>query len=328
MLFARFRGGCRCRGVFSLLFLAVVVSMVAGCGGRNYHYRTGFEQFEKWQPVGEAAESSVVDINIKAHWFDPSSGTLNVRMDQEFEVEKSLYKQKARYERVSRDPNLFHLMNPFSWLLVCPDLPWRCFGKSGDWYLSSKYGDLEHVKVLETRRKSGPLVYSDAFARAQLIAIAENGEEWKKKTRAPIKEGQSVVRVRELALESPFRPDQLNVDFSVWANHHRRDLRIRLTDEQVASLNLFSERWLTPPELFKHHMVSIASCMEASDYQCVVARFFKIQDMDIEKPKSFYFYFGKALKQVGDEENARKALNNYLKDSRNRKYRSQAKALL
>lgn len=319
--FAR-RGPARWGG--GVVIIAMIV--LAGCGTTRHHERYGTIQFEEWQADHEAKTHSIVDASIKRSMFDPEEGRFVLSLEQDYEIHKALYVQPVAYRRISKDPNLLYLLNPLLWL-VCVDSPSACVGRDGEWGRAQDNGEREFVRTVEQEVRTGALTHPSAVVTVT-VSAKDQTREWTTELQPQISNGQVEIDVKRALLESPFRPENFSIFVVLRAETHRAYGLYKYDSETVASLDLFSERWLTQPELYGHHMYQIRSCMESSDYRCAVSHFFKIQELDIARPASFYFHFAKALSLAGDTENARKAAQIYLRDPQNQRYRSQAQVFL
>ncbi|KAA1176118.1 hypothetical protein FWJ25_03020 [Marinobacter salinexigens] len=308
------------------LILILAVLVVSGCGTTRDHKRYGVNQVEEWQPDYEAKRVSVVDTSIKTGILYLGDGQFVMKLEQDYRVTKNLYNQPVYSVRTSKDPNLFYILNPFIWL-ICLDKPAECFGRDGDWYGPYDNGDKEFVRVVDEEIRTGELGYPSASLDVLLTAKGKSGE-WEKNLKPEISGGQAKLDVKGILLESPFEPEEFYISAKLNAGEATAAADYYYSSKSVASLNLFSEKWLTKPELYSRYVHQIRSCMNESDYKCAVKQFFKIQDLEIDLPATFYFHFAKALSLVGDNENARRAAQMYLRDPRHQGYLTEAQAFL
>lgn len=307
--------------------LVAVVLLTTGCGHTQFHNRYGVTEVEEWQPEYEAAKTSIISADFGQSFYDSKSGRVTKTLVQEFEVQKILYNQRVKYVRVSKDPNLFFALNPLLLISVCVDKPSSCFGRHGDWSGPYNEGKPEFVKVVDREVRKGPLRHPSASVTASVL-VENNNRKWKAELHPDIENGRVVIDLKSTLLQSPFRPKTVMLHSLLKANQKSVSNYHAFTEGATEALGLFSESWLTTPELFGHYMNGIRTCTAASDYKCAVKYFFKIQDMDVKRPQSFYFHFARALALAGDKDNARKAAKLYLKNPKNLKYRSQAQTYL
>ncbi|MBY6033332.1 hypothetical protein KUV59_09140 [Marinobacter daepoensis] len=309
---------------FALVVLSLFV--LTGCGTTKLHKRYDVTQIEEWQEDYEAKRTSVIDASIKSGTLYLGDGQFVMELEQRYQVQKILYNQPRYYSRSSKEPNLFYILNPLLWI-TCLDTPSNCVGREGEWGGPYNDGDREFVRVQDQDTRTGPLSYPAAKLRVEVVATSATGE-WRETLEPEIARGRASIDVKETLQKSPFEPKAVRILAALQAGEASSSLESRYDQSVMERLGLFSERWLSKPELYARYVHQIRSCMNDSDYKCAVKHFFKIQDLKIEVPDTFYFHFAKALSLMGDTENARKAARMYLQDARHMAYASDAEAFL
>ncbi|MBR9872441.1 MAG: hypothetical protein GYB26_15000 [Gammaproteobacteria bacterium] len=308
------------------VLLALTLFALTGCGTTHSHTRNGVSQVEDWQPEYEAKQTSVKDVTFKSSTLFVGDGWYVMELEQTYLVQKVLYDQPVYYSRYSKEPNLLYILNPFLWL-ICLDKPSECFGREGEWSGPYDNGDKTVARVIDQESRSGYLAHPSAELKVSVVA-SNQAREWRETFQPRISGGKASINLKEALESAPFKPTSVVVHGELRAGDVSTSHTSLYKQATLDRLNLFSESWLSKPELYTHYVHQIRLCMNESDYKCAVQQFFKIQALRIQLPDTFYFHFAKALSRVGDTDNARKAAQMYLKDSRHMAYAAEAEAYL
>lgn len=313
------------RSVVSVL-LVVVWAALSGCGAVQHHKRYDVTQVEVWQSDDEAKQASVTDVSIKSGAMNMDNGQYMMELQQEYQIQKVLYDQPVSYVRISKEPQLFVMLNPLLWI-VCLDSSELCLGDKGEWTGPYDIGEKTAVRVIAQESRTGYLSHASAVLDVEVIA-GNGNQKWSETLRPTIAGGKASFNLKDTLQKSPFKPEEVFIRAKLNAGDASSAHYALYKSRSVERLNLVSENWLSKPERYVRYLHQIRDCMSDSDYQCAVTHFFKVQGLEIPLPDTFYFHFAKALSLAGDTENAREAARLYLKDARHTAYASEARAFL
>lgn len=287
--------------------LAALALVLTGCGTVRHEQRTvSAGNGTEWRAQGEAAGAP---LQLGAPSIE--GGTLALplqtrRIEREFAFDLQVVEGRR-----TQDASLLKTvtLSVATFGLGCALMSDDCFGKTGEW----RGGDAQRVNERPTGRTRA-LVQPNAESVTALVSVEgvdANGTRGARIERTVrTRDGELRVPLKTLAEQMPQRPAQLEVVVAL-TERQREPARFTIEPERVAAMRLQAEAWLPPEQRRTLILARLKPLLVDGKHAAAVAQYEALAALELPLPESFHWFFAQSLREAGQAEKARAALERY-----------------
>ncbi|CAA0093376.1 Uncharacterised protein [Zhongshania aliphaticivorans] len=311
-----------------LIAIAVLMTLQACTTrpSRHIEFKTeyiGIEQ--RWDSDSKAKEENV--RNIEFGNFNVINGSLHFSPQTHYILQEYNFEHYEEYDRTHFGPKWNFILFPvIGWMACLFDIT-ECFGWTTDWsdWSSSKSKNEQPNGNIQEKTYS-KLPYDTT------VSLAFSGQLPSGKVYTSPSEklwrGVGPVDVKRKVQKWPEKPTTLSVQFNIAHKEESYDTRYDFTDTEIASLTLESDSWNSHDENRHKYFYQLTSALKAENHSAALAAFKKLEDMDFEKPESFWYRYALSAKKAGKPDIAATKARQYLKVAIKRTYEKEATVMI
>jgi hypothetical protein len=311
-----------------LIAIAVLMTLQA-CATRpssRLEFKTEYVGIEqRWDSDSKAKEDNV--RNIEFVDFSVVNGSLRFSPQTDYILQEYDFEHYKEYDRTHFGPKWDFILFPvIGWMACIFDIT-KCFGWTTDWsnYSNSKRDNEQPNGNIQEKTYSR-LPYGTTVNVA-LSGQLPSGDIYTTPSEKLWSSADSIY-IKQKVQEWPAKPTTLSVQFNAAYKRESYDTRYDFTDSEIASLTLESDNWNSPQENKHKYFYQLTSALETGDYLAALLAFKKLEDMEFEKPESFWYRYAQSAQSAGKHELAAIKAEKYLQVAVRRTYEKEAKALV
>jgi hypothetical protein len=307
-----------------LFAIALVMTLQACATSKDFRveYRTEYAGVEqRWDDDYDAKKENVRNIELTN--FSVREGYLHFSPRTHYVLQEYDFDRYNEYDRWHYAPKWEYMIVPvIGWFACLLDLE-NCFGRTTPWSDRPNRIDKNERPTGNVENKS----YSGLPYGAVLSGELSGQSEAEELHSQPSTYYRS-INIKKIIQSWPYKPNALTAIISAKYQDKTYETVYKLTDTQLASLALESDNWNSPLENKHKYFYQLTSALETGNHLAALLAFKKLEDMEFEKPESFWYRYAQSAKSAGKHELAAIKAEKYLQVAVRRTYEKEATALV
>lgn len=303
------------------VFFSVTVLLAMQACAAHKELKTEYVGVQhRWDKDYKAKDDNVRNIELTD--FSVREGKLHFSRNTHYVLEEYSFDRYQNLERTHHAPKWKFILTPvFGWFACLFDIPY-CVGRTTGWY-DAGYTDKNERPTgnIENKTKSG--IPYGAILTGNLFGQSEAGE-----LRSESETYYRSMNVKSIVQNWSHKPRTLTAQFTVQYRDEKFETVYHFTETQMASLELESDNWNSPKENKHKYFYRLTSALKAGKYTEALRAFKKMEEMDFEKPESFWYHYARSARDAGKHVLAAAKAERYLDVSVKRTYEAEAAAML
>lgn len=308
----------------ALLAIALLTTLQA-CANRQ-EFRTEYAGVQqRWDKDYDAKKENVRNIELTN--FSVREGYLHFVPQTHYVLQEYDFERYKRYDRMYFAPEWPMLIIPlYGWIACLMDTK-SCFGYTTSWTNYPENIDQNERPTGNIENKSYSELPYGATLSLVLSGQLQSGEIYSHPAEGLNPNAQS-INIKRIIQSWPNKPNTLNAKFNIEHQGKTYETVYDLSGTQIASLALESDSWNSPQENKHKYFYQLTSALEAGNHLAALLAFKKLEDMDFEKPESFWYRYALSAQSAGKHELAAAKAKRYLQVAVKRTYENEARALI
>ena len=308
----------------AVLAIALLMTLQA-CANRQ-EFRTEYAGVQqRWDKDYDAKRDNI--RNLELINFNVRDGYLHFAHRTHYVLQEYDFERYKRYDRMHFAPDWPMLIIPlYGWLACLMDTK-NCFGYTTSWTDYPENIDQNERPTGNIENKSYSELPYDATLSLVLSGQLQSGEIYSHPAERLNRNSRS-INIKRIIQSWPNEPNTLSAKFNMEHLGKTYETLYELSDTQIAALALESDNWNSPQENRHKYFYQLTNALQAGNHSAALLAFKKLEDMDFEKPESFWYRYALSAQSAGKPELAATKAEKYLQVAVKRTYAKEATALL
>ncbi len=307
-----------------LFAVALVMTLQACATSKDFRieYRTEYAGVkQRWDKDYDAKKENVRNIELTN--FSVREGYLHFAPQTHYVLQEYDFDRYNEYDRWHYAPKWEFMIVPvIGWFACLLDIE-DCFGRTTRWSDQPNHIDKNERLTGNIEKKSYSGLPDGAVLSGELSGQSEAGE-----LHSQPSTYYRSINIKKIIQSWPYKPNALTAKFIIEHQGKTYETVYELTDTQIASLALESDSWNSPQENKHKYFYQLTSALEAGNHLAALLAFKKLENMDFEKPESFWYRYALSAQSAGNHELAAAKAKRYLQVAVKRTYENEARALI